>query len=168
MQDQGPIGSPSGPGGPEGVEARPQETSGQGGARRVRVPITVTRSPAPQPWGEGEGVYVISVASRLLEMHPQTLRKYERLGLVQPSRTQGRLRLYSDEDLARLRLIKHLEEELGVNLAGVEMALNLLTRLMEMRRRLLGTMQGGLRGLIEEEMEEIFRLLRFPPPEESS
>ena len=65
-----------------------------------------------------EGVYVISVAARLLEMHPQTLRKYERLGLVQPARTIGMLRLYSEEDLYQLRLIRHMEERLGLNLAG--------------------------------------------------
>ena len=54
---------------------------------------------------EGEGIYVISVAARLLKMHPQTLRKYERAGLVRPSRTVGMLRLYSEEDIVRLRLI---------------------------------------------------------------
>ena len=62
-----------------------------------------------------EGVYVISVAARLLEMHPQTLRKYERLGLVQPARTIGMLRLYSEQDLYQLRLIRHMEESLGLN-----------------------------------------------------
>ena len=54
-----------------------------------------------------DGLYVISVAARRLEMHPQTLRKYERAGLVRPARTVGRLRLYSEEDIVRLRLIKH-------------------------------------------------------------
>ena len=61
--------------------------------------------------GELRGVYIISVAARLLAMHPQTLRKYERLGLVRPSRTIGMLRLYSQEDIEKLRLIRHLEEE---------------------------------------------------------
>ena len=55
-----------------------------------------------------EGVYVISVASKMLSMHPQTLRKYERVGLVRPSRTDGMLRLYSQDDIARLKLIKYL------------------------------------------------------------
>ena len=55
-----------------------------------------------------EGVYIISVASRILEMHPQTLRKYERAGFIQPSRTNGMLRLYSELDISRLKLIKHL------------------------------------------------------------
>ena len=62
----------------------------------------------------------ISVAARMLSMHPQTLRKYERLGLVQPARTIGSMRLYSDEAIERLRLIKVLVEDEGVNLAGVQ------------------------------------------------
>ena len=62
----------------------------------------------------------ISVAARMLSMHPQTLRKYERLGLVQPARTIGSMRLYSDEAIERLRLIKVLVEDVGVNLAGVQ------------------------------------------------
>ncbi|HUU34548.1 MAG TPA: MerR family transcriptional regulator [Vicinamibacterales bacterium] len=62
----------------------------------------------------------ISVAARMLSMHPQTLRKYERLGLVQPARTTGSMRLYSEEAIERLRLIKYLVEDAGVNLAGVQ------------------------------------------------
>jgi MerR family transcriptional regulator/heat shock protein HspR len=62
----------------------------------------------------------ISVAARMLSMHPQTLRKYERLGLVQPARTIGSMRLYSTQEIARLRLIKELVEDAGVNLAGVQ------------------------------------------------
>jgi len=62
----------------------------------------------------------ISVAARMLSMHPQTLRKYERLGLVQPARTIGSMRLYSDAEIERLRLIKVLVEDVGVNLAGVQ------------------------------------------------
>ena len=62
----------------------------------------------------------ISVAARMLSMHPQTLRKYERLGLVQPARTMGSMRLYSAEAIARLRVIKFLVEDAGVNLAGVQ------------------------------------------------
>ena len=67
-----------------------------------------------------EDLYFISMAARLLGMHPQTLRKYERLGLVRPERTIGSLRLYSREQLDRLKLIKHLVEDEGVNLAGVQ------------------------------------------------
>ncbi|MFW6195523.1 MAG: MerR family transcriptional regulator [Chloroflexota bacterium] len=83
---------------------------------------------------ELSGVYIISVAARLLEMHPQTLRKYERVGLVQPARTGGHLRLYSEEDLIRLRVIRRLVDELGLNLSGVRLVLDLvgpLRRLVE-------------------------------------
>ena len=71
------------------------------------------------------GLYFISMAARLLDMHPQTLRKYERLGLVRPSRTIGSMRLYSRGELERLRLIKHLVDEAGVNLAGVQRLLGI-------------------------------------------
>ena len=70
-------------------------------------------------------LYVISVAARLVELHPTTLRKYERVGFLEPSRTPGRTRLYSREDIRRLRQIKTLVEEREMNLAGVQMALNL-------------------------------------------
>jgi len=84
---------------------------------------------------EPEGVYVISVVSRMLEMHPQTLRKYERAGLVRPSRTEGMLRLYSDEDVRRLRMIKHLVDDFGLNLAGVELILRLREGIETLRLR---------------------------------
>jgi MerR family transcriptional regulator, heat shock protein HspR len=84
---------------------------------------------------ESDGVYVISVVSRMLQMHPQTLRKYERAGLVRPSRTDGMLRLYSEADVQRLRLIKHLVEDLGLNLAGVELVLRMRERLEGLRSR---------------------------------
>ncbi len=83
----------------------------------------------------GEPVFVISVAARLLEMHPQTLRKYEREGLIAPSRTTGNLRLYSDRDIERLRQVKYLVDERGLNLAGVQLALQLTNRLREARGR---------------------------------
>ncbi|RPJ80308.1 MAG: MerR family transcriptional regulator [Acidobacteria bacterium] len=70
-------------------------------------------------------LYFISVAARMLDMHPQTLRKYERLGLVQPSRRIGSMRVYSREEIDRLRLIKHLVDELGINLAGVQRLLSI-------------------------------------------
>ncbi len=72
-----------------------------------------------------DDLYLISMAARLLDMHPQTLRKYERLGLVRPSRTVGSMRLYSRDELDRLRLIKHLVDEAGINLAGVQRLLSI-------------------------------------------
>ncbi len=78
-------------------------------------------------------IYFISVAARLLGMHPQTLRKYERLGLVQPTRTIGSMRVYSGEELDRLRLIKHLVDELGINLAGVRQLLSIADAVQRIR-----------------------------------
>ena len=69
--------------------------------------------------------FFISVAARRLGMHPQTLRKYERLGLVRPARTVGSMRQYSHDELDRLRIIKHLVEEAGINLAGVQRLLSI-------------------------------------------
>ena len=83
-----------------------------------------------------EPVFIISVAARLLEMHPQTLRKYEREGLIAPSRTTGNLRLYSDDDLERLRQVKYLVGERGLNLAGVQLVLELTRHLRAVQRRL--------------------------------
>ena len=83
-----------------------------------------------------EPVFIISVAARLLEMHPQTLRKYEREGLIAPSRTTGNLRLYSDDDLERLRQVKYLVGERGLNLAGVQLVLELTSHLRAVQRRL--------------------------------
>jgi MerR family transcriptional regulator, heat shock protein HspR len=72
-----------------------------------------------------QDLILISMAAEMLDMHPQTLRKYERLGLIQPSRTVGSMRLYSREELERLRLIKHLVDEVGINLAGVQRLLSI-------------------------------------------
>jgi MerR family transcriptional regulator/heat shock protein HspR len=76
-------------------------------------------------------LYVISVAARLVEMHPTTLRKYERVGFLEPSRTPGRTRLYSHADIRRLRQIKRLVEEREMNLAGVQLALDLTEALRD-------------------------------------
>src|SRR3979411_2813534 len=72
-----------------------------------------------------DALYVISVAARLGELHPTTLRKYERVGFLEPTRTPGRTRLYSVQDIHRLRQIKRLVEQREMNLAGVQMALDL-------------------------------------------
>jgi MerR family transcriptional regulator/heat shock protein HspR len=80
----------------------------------------------------------ISVAARLLDMHPQTLRKYERLGLVRPARTIGSMRLYSHDEIDRLRFIKRLVEDSGVNLAGVQQ----LLEVAEVMQRVRPLMRG--------------------------
>ena len=92
---------------------------------------------------QGEPVFVISVAARLLEMHPQTLRKYEREGLILPSRTDGNLRLYSDRDIERLRQVKYLVEECGLNLAGVQLALQLTNRVRGLRESMPSERSAG-------------------------
>lgn len=78
---------------------------------------------------EREPLYSIAVAARLTQMHPQTLRKYERVGLLRPARTGGSQRLYSNADLRRLRRIRYLVEERGLNVAGLEMTLAMVDRL---------------------------------------
>jgi MerR family transcriptional regulator, heat shock protein HspR len=80
-----------------------------------------------------QDVYLISVAAELLGMHPQTLRKYERLGLIQPTRTVGSMRLYSREELEKLRFIKRLVDELGINLAGVQRLLSIAEVMQRIR-----------------------------------
>ena len=105
-----------------------------------------------------DGVYIISVAARILAMHPQTLRKYERAGLVTPSRTEGMLRLYSEEDIARLKLIKHLVG-LGLNLAGVQLVLDLFNHLLEIRVRLNSVDTEELKPFLADSLDEIFELL---------
>ncbi|MFL1706237.1 heat shock protein transcriptional repressor HspR [Campylobacter sp. MOP7] len=79
--------------------------------------------------GYDEPVYLISVVAKVLSIHPQTLRQYEREGLVEPSRTDGRMRLYSEKDLDRIKMILRLTRDLGVNLAGVDIILQLKEQL---------------------------------------
>lgn len=83
------------------------------------------------------GIYLISVVAETLDMHPQTLRKYERAGFVVPLR-MGALRTYSDEDVARLRLIKHFVDDLGLNLSGVQLALKMTSELLALRQETAG------------------------------
>jgi MerR family transcriptional regulator/heat shock protein HspR len=98
---------------------------------------------------------VISVAAKLVEMHPQTLRMYERLGLMNPARTENNIRLYSDEDIERCRQIQRLTS-VGLNLAGVEMVLDLLERMDAMRRELEEEMSERAKAM----EQEITRLRR--------
>ena len=92
---------------------------------------------------EQEPAYVISIAAARVGMHPQTLRLYERVGLVKPAR-RGSNRLYSDEDIERLRQIQRLTQDMGVNLAGVEIILNLLEQITEMQVELEQLRQARL------------------------
>jgi MerR family transcriptional regulator/heat shock protein HspR len=85
---------------------------------------------------EEEPIYVISVAARIVGMHAQTLRQYERVGLVEPKRSRGNIRLYSQADVARLRQVQRLINDLGVNLAGVEVILRMTERMRAMEQEL--------------------------------
>ena len=111
-----------------------------------------------------EGVYIISVAARILEMHPQTLRKYERMGFLSPFRTGGMLRLYSEEDIARLRLIKHLVGDLGLNLAGVQLAMELFNQLLDVKNRLNVLRGEALKSFLEDSLAEMLELLHARLP----
>lgn len=81
-------------------------------------------------------LYMISVVAEILGIHPQTLRQYERLGLIKPSRTIGNTRLYSEEDIEQIKFILTLTKDLGVNLAGVEVVLNMKRQLEETQKQL--------------------------------
>ena len=95
-----------------------------------------------------EPVYLISVVATMLDIHPQTLRQYEREGLVQPSRTQGRMRLYSQRDIERMKLILRLTRQMGVNLAGVDIVLQLKEQIDKMQTEI---------DLLREELSKVNR-----------
>jgi MerR family transcriptional regulator/heat shock protein HspR len=85
---------------------------------------------------KSKGAYMISSVAEQYQIHPQTLRLYEREGLIKPSRSDGNTRLYTDEDLELLEVVLHLTRDLGVNLAGVEIILNMRAKMSEMQRQI--------------------------------
>jgi MerR family transcriptional regulator/heat shock protein HspR len=106
---------------------------------------------------KSKGAYMISAVAEMYEIHPQTLRLYEREGLLKPSRTEGNTRLYTDEDLERLEFILNLARDLGVNIAGIAIILQMRERMDEMnvqmqsfvdyvRTEMLSQMQNGFRA----------------------
>jgi MerR family transcriptional regulator/heat shock protein HspR len=105
-------------------------------------------------------LYFISMAARLLGMHPQTLRKYERLGLVQPTRTIGSMRLYSREELERLKMIKRLVDDGGINLAGVQRLLSIAEVVQRIRPLMHDDARDARRRLVQE-LDELSRMLGF-------
>lgn len=112
--------------------------------------------------GETRLTYHISRVSQMFNLHPQTLRLYEREGLLKPSRSRGNTRLYSDEDLKQLELILNLIRELGVNLAGVEVILNMRQRMQRMEaevNELLEYIQREILGPAEKDLESRRRSL---------
>ena len=89
-----------------------------------------------QAWDDNDPCFVISVAARMVRVHSQTLRYYEREGLLEPARSGGNIRLYSQRDIERLRRIKSLTEDLGINLAGVQVVLQLMERISQMEQEI--------------------------------
>ncbi len=103
------------------------------------------------------GVYVMRVASMLTGMHPQTIRKYERAGFLAPSR-HYMMRMYSDEDITRLKMIKHLVNNEGLNMAGVDLVLKLRERLMDIKKEIIsagmdGQFERHFTGLLNDMLE---------------
>ena len=132
--------------------------------RRPRSEAPAERQPPP---GKGK-YYMISVVAKSYGIHPQTLRLYEREGLLKPSRTEGNTRLYSEDDLRQLEVILNLTRDLGVNLAGVEIILNMRRKMEQMqaeindfvshvREELQKSGQDGLQERLER------ALVRVPP-----
>jgi MerR family transcriptional regulator/heat shock protein HspR len=102
-------------------------------------------------------LYSISVVSEMLDLHPQTIRQYERMGLVKPQRTEGNTRLYSDEDIERLKLIITLTKDLGVNIAGVDIIINMKEQIEELQNtinELLVFIKSNINDLSHLEEEE--------------
>lgn len=142
------------------ITQRPEHLSLQPRPKRARRRASNNSSSQQR---EVQGVYIISVAARLLEMHPQTLRKYERLGLIRPVRTVGMLRLYSERDLKKLRLIRHLETDMGMNLAGVRFILDLLEQLLKMHERLTEERNHrAMNAIMDREIKRLFREMNLP------
>ncbi|AWR85974.1 heat shock protein transcriptional repressor HspR, fused homodimer type [Meiothermus taiwanensis] len=111
-------------------------------------------------------VYIISVAAELVDMHPQTLRLYERKGLIQPKRSGGKTRLYSERDVEKLREIRRLTQELGVNLAGVEEIMKLRDELWALEQRFREEAER-LKQELGEKLEALKTPPALPPPGES-
>lgn len=118
--------------------------------RRARTPVAAAT----------DDLYFISMAAQQLGMHPQTLRKYERLGLVRPTRTIGSVRVYSREEIQRLRTIKHLVDELGINLAGVQRLLSVAEAVERLRPLAeAAAARANARRRLLQELDRLNRLL---------
>ncbi len=133
---------------------------------RGRRATTGPSTPTPEP--SSGRFYMISVVAKAYGIHPQTLRLYEREGLLKPSRTEGNTRLYSDEDLRQLEVILNLTRDLGVNLAGVEIVLN-MRRKMEQMQQEVGDFVAWVRQELARAAEAGWQerlqqaLVRLPP-----
>ena len=97
--------------------------------------------PRNNMWDDNDPFFVISVAARMVRVHTQTLRYYEREGLLEPARSRGNIRLYSQKDIEKLRSIKSLTDELGINLAGVQVVMRLMERISDLEKQVLNLNQ---------------------------
>ena len=97
--------------------------------------------PRNNMWDDNDPCFVISVAARMVRVHTQTLRYYEREGLLEPARSRGNIRLYSQKDIEKLRSIKSLTDELGINLAGVQVVMRLMERISDLEKQVLNLNQ---------------------------
>lgn len=134
-------------------EARRRDAEEQARARRPSIRVRLV--------GRDDAVYIISSAARLADMHPQTLRKYDREGLVRPSRSQGSRRMYSEEDLYRLQVVRRLSEELGLNLNGVGLVLELVQQMQGMLKVLESSDDAEKSHSVRAVAEQIKVLLRY-------
>jgi MerR family transcriptional regulator/heat shock protein HspR len=132
----------------------PRATSGGGG-----------RTGGEKGIDQDKPLYVISVAAELVDMHPQTLRLYERKGLIEPSRSAGKTRLYSQRDIDQLREIRRLTQELGVNLAGVEEIIKLRRKLDQLQDNMESRITE-LQGALQDRMRSFRGALPSPEDEQ--
>ena len=124
--------------------------------------------PRRPPKETGKRLYMISAVSQRYDLHPQTLRLYEKNGLLRPSRTEGNTRLYSDEDLERLEVVLNLTRNLGVNLAGVEVVLNMRDKMARMQEEMNSFLSFLLEqiqqsGVSKSEVRKAAALAKLPP-----
>jgi MerR family transcriptional regulator, heat shock protein HspR len=114
---------------------------------------------APRGKKRAKAGYMISAVAELYKLHPQTLRLYERVGLLKPSRSQGNTRLYTDRDLERLDVILTLARDMGVNLAGIEIILNMREKMIEMERQMT-----EFASVVQQELARVASLSREQTP----
>ena len=108
---------------------------------------------------KSKGAYMISAVAEMYGIHPQTLRLYERVGLLKPSRSEGNTRLYTDSDLERLEVILTLTREMGVNLAGIEIILNMREKMAEMQHQM-----EAFTSFVQQELSAGLRSVNAKPP----
>jgi len=114
---------------------------------------------SPRPKKRAKAGYMISAVAELYKLHPQTLRLYERVGLLKPSRSQGNTRLYTDSDLERLDVILTLARDMGVNLAGIEIILNMREKMVEMEKQMAEFAQ-----VVQQELSRVASRMDERPP----